>query len=50
MYGFQYDYVKPKYNQKVKLCYVVTNNFIVHVKIEDIFEEITKHVEKMFDT
>ena len=22
MYEFSYDYVKPKYNEKVKLCYM----------------------------
>ena len=25
MYEFQYDYVKPKYGEKTKLCYMDTN-------------------------
>ena len=35
MYELWYDYVKPKYSEKAKLCYmyfVYRNNFIVHVK------------------
>ena len=29
MYEFWYDYVKPKYREKSKLCYVDTDNFIL---------------------
>ena len=29
MYEFWCDYVKPKYGEKVKLCYMDTNSFIV---------------------
>ena len=29
MCGFWYDYVKPKYHKKVKLCYMDTDSFIV---------------------
>ena len=32
MYEFRYDYVKPKYGENAKLCYIDTDNFIVHVK------------------
>ena len=28
---FWYDYVKPKYGEKVKLCYMDTDNFIDHM-------------------
>ena len=28
MYKFLYDYVKPKYGQKAKLCYMDTDSFI----------------------
>ena len=27
MYEFWYDYVKPKYDEKAKLCYMVTVSF-----------------------
>ena len=32
MFEFWYDYVKPKYGEKVKLCYMDTNSFIVYIK------------------
>ena len=30
MYEFWYDYLKPKYGDKVKLCYTDTDSFIIH--------------------
>ena len=50
MYKFWYDYLKPKYEDKVKLCYTDTDSFIIHVKTEDFFEDISKDVEKWFGT
>ena len=32
MYEFWYDYIKPKYGEKVKLCYVDTDSFIFYLK------------------
>ena len=32
MYQFWYDYVKQKYDQNTKFCYMDTDSFIVHVK------------------
>ena len=29
MYEFWYDWVKPKYGEKAKLCYMDTKSFIV---------------------
>ena len=49
MYEFWYDYVKRKYNEKVKLCYMDTDSFMVHVKTAYIDEDIAKNVEKRFD-
>ena len=50
MCKFWYDYVKPIYNEKAKLCYMDTDSLIVHVKTEDIYKDILKDVEKRFDT
>ena len=36
IYETWYDYVKPKYVENAKLCYMDTNSFIVHVKTNDI--------------
>ena len=50
MYDFWYDYLKPKYGDRVKLCYTDTDSFIIHIKTEDLFEDISNDVEKWFDT
>ena len=31
-YEFWYDYLKPKYGDKTKLCYIYIDNLIVHIK------------------
>ena len=50
MYEFWYDYIKPKYDDKAKLCYMDTDSFIVHIKTEDCFKDIVNDVNKWFDT
>ena len=32
MYKFWYDYMKPKYANNVKLCYMDTDSFIINIK------------------
>ena len=36
MFDLWYDYVKPKYRVKAKLCYMDTDSLIVYIKTEDI--------------
>ena len=50
MYEFWYDYIKPKYQDKAKLCYMDTDSFIIHIKTEDFYKDIANDVEKWFDT
>ena len=50
MYEFWYDYVKPKYNDKAKLCYMDTDSFVINIFTEDFFEDINNDVERWFDT
>ena len=50
MYEFWYDYIKPKYQDKAQLCYIITDSFIIHIKTEDLFEDIADDVEKWFET
>ena len=50
MYQFWYDYVEPIYGEKAELCYVDTDSFIVYIKTDDIYKDITEDVETRFDT
>ena len=50
MYEFQYDYIKRKYQNNAKLCYMDTESFIIHIKTEDFFKDIAENVKKRFDT
>ena len=50
MYQFWYDFIKLKYQDNAKLCYMDTNSFIINVKTEDVYEDIADDVEKRFDT
>ena len=50
MYEFYYDYLKPMYHDKVKLCYMDTDSFKLHIQTDDFFEVISNDVEKWFDT
>ena len=50
MYEFWYNYLKPKYGENAKLCYMDTDSFIVHVKADDIYKDIAEDVETKFDT
>ena len=49
MYEFSYDYVKLKYGENAQLCYIDTEGFIVHVKIDEIYKDIAEDVETRFD-
>ena len=50
MYQFLYDYVKPKYGEKARFCYMDTDSFIVYTKPDDIYNYIAENVETRFDT
>ena len=50
MYEFWYDYMKPKYNDNVKLCYTDTDSFIINIKTNNFYEDIASDVENRFDT
>ena len=45
MYEFWYDYMKPKYGDNKKLCYMDTDSFIMHIKTEDFYKDIANDVE-----
>ena len=44
--------MKPKYKDKdrIRLCYMDTDSFIMHIKTEDFYKDIADDVEKKYDT
>ena len=50
MYEFWNDYIKPKYQNNVKLCYIDTDRFIIQIKTEYFYEDIANNVKKCFHT
>ena len=42
---FGYDYIKPKYGDRWKLCYTDTDSFIIYIKTEDFADDAER-----FDT
>ena len=50
MYEFWYDYIKPKYGDRAKLCCMDTDSFAIHIIAEDVYEDIADDVERWFDT
>ena len=45
IYEFSYDYVKPKYQDNAKLCYMDADSSIISIKT-DFYEDIANDVEK----
>ena len=50
MYDYWYNEMKPKYEDRIKLCYMDTDSFIMHIKTEDFYEDIAVDVERKYDT
>ena len=46
MYEFWYDYLKPMYGDKIKLCYTDTDSFITHIKTDYFYKDISADVNK----
>ena len=45
MYEFWYGYIKPKYEDKARLCYMDTDSFVMNIKTEDFYKDIAGDVE-----
>ena len=50
MYQFWYNYIKPKYQDKAKPCYMDTDSFVIHTKTNDLYKDIANDFKKWFDT
>ena len=49
-YESWYGYLKPKYKDNAKLCYMDTDSFVINILTEEFFEDISNDVERWFDT
>ena len=47
MYKFWYDYIKPKYEDRAKLCYTDTDSFITHIITELMLKDGLIHLTMM---
>ena len=50
MYEFWYDYVKNKYGNKARLCYTDTDIFVINIKTNYFYKDISQDVNERFDT
>ena len=50
MYEFHYDYIKPKYNNRVSLLYTDTDSLVYEIETEDFYKDISADVMDRFDT
>ena len=50
MYEIWHGYLKPKYRDRIILCYMDTDSFISFAKTEDFYKDIPDDVQKRFDT
>ena len=49
MYEFHYDYMIPKYSDRLKLCYMDTDSLVYHIKTEDFYADIADDVPARFN-
>ena len=50
MYEFHYDYMVPKYSDRLKLCYMDMDSLVYHIKTEDFYADTADDVQMRFDT
>ena len=50
MCEFWYNYMKPKYGDRAKLCYMDTDSFVIYIDTEEFYKDIANDVERWFDT
>ena len=50
IYIFWYEYIKPKFGDRAKLCCTDTDSFVIHIITEDFFKDIALDVNIQFDT
>ena len=49
MYKFFYEYLKPKYGDRIELLYMDTDSFILHIRTDDFYGGIRNDIPQYFD-
>ena len=50
MYDYWYNEMKPKYKDRIRICYMDTDSFIMHIKTKYFYKDNADDVEKKYDT
>ena len=50
MYDYWYNEMKPKYKDRIRICYMDTHSFIMHIKTKYFYKDNADDVEKKYDT
>ena len=50
MYEFWYEYLKPKYKDKVKLLYMDTDSFVLEIETDHFYKDTKDDFKEWFDT
>jgi hypothetical protein len=48
MYGFHYNVMKNKYDDKVKLLYMDTDSLIMEIKTKDFYEDVKSMINDLY--
>ena len=50
MYDYWYNEMKPKYKDRIRICYMDTDSFIMHIKTKYFYKDNADDVVKKYDT
>ena len=50
MLEFWHNYVKLKFGEKGKMCYMDTDSLIVYIKTDDVYKDIAEDVENRLNS
>ena len=50
MYDYWYNEMKRNYEDRIRLCYMDTDSFIMHIKTDYFCKDFADDVEKKYDT